>query len=250
MRHALACTWTARVEGVHPLIPDGCLEVVWTDDGRCWVCGPETVGWSVPMAPGTTCVGVRFRPGAGGPALGLNVAELTNGRFDLADVVGAGPGRRLAERLADAADDDQRRAVLEAAAGRWAEPLSADDVTRSVADALAVRPLSVGQLAEEATLSTRQLHRRCVAGFGYGPSTLGRILRFQRFLALAARHRWASAADLASSAGYADQSHLGRDSRALCGRAPSQVVACLAATSFDVRSVLAPPASLLAASGA
>jgi AraC-like DNA-binding protein len=248
LRHAVACTWTATVEGVHPLIPDGCLEVVWTDDGRCWVCGPETVGWRVPMRPGSMSVGVRFRPGAAAAALGLNVAEVANGRFDLADVVGGAQARRLAEQLTAARDDHARRALLETAAAGWVERMAADDVARVVADALAAGPLRVGELAEESTLSTRQLHRRCLASFGYGPSTLARILRFQRFLALAARHRWASAADLASSAGYADQSHLGRDSRALCGRAPTQVVAELAASSFDVRSVLSPPGGLLAAS--
>jgi AraC-like DNA-binding protein len=220
------------VVGDHPLIPDGCVEVVWTDDGRLWVCGPETSSWSVPMAPGTSCVGVRFRPGAGAAALGSSVAGLANGRFDLADVVGAGPTRRLAERLHDAGDLAARRALLEAEAAGWLEDVAVDDVTRAVADALAVGRSSVGDLADDAALSVRQLHRRCLAGFGYGPATLARILRFQRFLALAARHRWAAKADLASTAGYADQSHLGRDSRALTGRAPSSVLDRLVDSSF------------------
>jgi uncharacterized protein (TIGR03086 family) len=99
----------------------------------------------------------------------------------------------------------------------------------------------VGDLADEAALSVRQLHRRCLANFGYGPSTLARILRFQRLLALAARHRWAAKADLASTAGYADQSHLGRDARALAGRPLTSVLARLADSSFALLS--APEAS-------
>ena len=83
----------------------------------------------------------------------------------------------------------------------------------------------MAELARQAGLSERQLHRRCVPAFGYGPKTLDRILRLQRFLALGRAEPGAGLARLAADAGYADQAHLGRDCRALAGATPAQLLA-------------------------
>jgi AraC-like DNA-binding protein len=74
---------------------------------------------------------------------------------------------------------------------------------------------TVRSAAGRSGLSERQLHRRCLPLFGYGPKTLARVLRFDRALALARAGR--PFADVASSAGYADQAHLSREVRALAG---------------------------------
>ncbi|MFD9260612.1 helix-turn-helix domain-containing protein, partial [Streptomyces sp. NPDC059538] len=63
----------------------------------------------------------------------------------------------------------------------------------------------------------RQLHRRSLDAFGYGPRTLGRILRLRRALALA--RAGMPFAEVACVAGYADQAHLAREVRALAGTA-------------------------------
>jgi AraC-like DNA-binding protein len=70
-------------------------------------------------------------------------------------------------------------------------------------------------------LSERQLRRRFVDAVGYGPKTLARILRFQRFLALAGSGE--DLARLALAAGYADQAHLTRETRRLAGRTPLEL---------------------------
>jgi AraC-like DNA-binding protein len=66
-------------------------------------------------------------------------------------------------------------------------------------------------------MSERSLRRFCHVQFGYGPKTLERVLRFQRLLSLARADRPAGLAALAHDAGYADQAHLSREVRALCG---------------------------------
>jgi transcriptional regulator GlxA family with amidase domain len=88
------------------------------------------------------------------------------------------------------------------------------------------RPQPVAALAEMVGLSERQLHRRCVAAFGYGPKTLDRVLRLQRFLALgrSAQGRPGGLAELAADAGYADQAHLAHDCRALAGATPAALL--------------------------
>jgi transcriptional regulator GlxA family with amidase domain len=74
-------------------------------------------------------------------------------------------------------------------------------------------------------LSERQLRRRFHDAVGYGPKTLGRVMRLQRFLRLARAQPDAGLAALAADAGYADQAHLSGDARALTGRTPSALLA-------------------------
>jgi AraC-like DNA-binding protein len=71
-------------------------------------------------------------------------------------------------------------------------------------------------------MSERTLRRRFDESFGYGPKTLDRILRYQRFLGLA-RASTGSAAMLAVDAGYSDQPHLVRESRRLTGSTPREL---------------------------
>ncbi len=80
-------------------------------------------------------------------------------------------------------------------------------------------------LAEELGVSERQLHRRCVTALGYGPKTLERILRFQRFQTLALKGAHVGLAELALLAGYVDQSHLTRECGRLTGQTPRRFLA-------------------------
>jgi AraC-like DNA-binding protein len=83
-------------------------------------------------------------------------------------------------------------------------------------------------LCEVLGVSDRTLRRRSLESFGYGPKTLHRILRFQRFLRLArARTQPAGLAQLASEAGYADQAHLSREAQQLAGMTPATILGLL-----------------------
>jgi AraC-like DNA-binding protein len=73
----------------------------------------------------------------------------------------------------------------------------------------------VAEVADALGWTDRQLHRRSLAAFGYGPKTLQRVLRFDRALRLA--RGGADLASVAYSTGYADQAHLARDVKALAG---------------------------------
>ena len=63
--------------------------------------------------------------------------------------------------------------------------------------------------------SDRQLHRRALRTFGYGPKTLARVLRFRTAVDLA--RAGGGFARIAADCGYSDQAHLAREVRALCG---------------------------------
>ena len=68
------------------------------------------------------------------------------------------------------------------------------------------------------------LRRRFHAAVGYGPKTLQRVCRFQRFVReLDATGGSCDLALAAAEAGYADQSHLTRDCAELSGLTPASL---------------------------
>lgn len=175
------------------------------------------------MAPGSRGRdrrGVRLARGAVPAVLGLPALALLDRRVHLHELWGAAAGT-LVERLRVSRGPRLQAALLQdAVRGRQCRPV--DAVGSHVARRLAAEQVPVRVLAREVGLSERQLHRRCQTALGYAPSQLARLLRLHRFLALArARPSEVTLAELAAAAGYADQAHLGRDSRALTGRPPS-----------------------------
>jgi AraC-like DNA-binding protein len=210
----LACTWERTVDGPHlqHVVPDGCVDLIWVAGRGLHVAGPDTAPHEQFLTAGAHAYGVRLRPGAAGAVLGLNAAALRDGRAAIAAVWGDG-GRRLEDQLGRGADP--RSVLLGAVAARHAQP---DPLVTAAARALEHPAARVADLARELAISERQLRRRCEAAVGYGPKTLARILRFQRLLRLAAPGR--ALAELALSAGYADQAHMTAEVTRLAGRSP------------------------------
>jgi AraC-like DNA-binding protein len=223
LRDQLACTWQASVGGPpHTLVPDGCLDLLWIEGGALRLCGPETSAWTFSLPPDTSAVGIRFHPGVAPSVLGLDASELLNTRICIEDLWGDRAARHLRDRLEAAPDDVARVDVLaDLARERLVDEPRVDEVARAVVEELAGQRTPVRELAGVVGLSERQLHRRCTAAFGYGPSVLARILRLQRFLALARQTTAGGLAELAATAGYADQPHLTREVRAIADTTPA-----------------------------
>ena len=236
---ALACRWTARPTGRHRLVPDACLDLLCLlpgddrtgsgsgagDDARLVLCGPEQRAWTFELPPGTVAVGVRFRPGWASLVFDLDVSTLLDRRVDHAEVVGAAEAARIRRAVAAPGTLAERAERLEqAAADRIRAVAPADGALVDVVTAQLLtspRPTQPA-LAASVGITPRHLHRRLVRTFGYGAATVGRLLRFQRFLAARELAPGGSGAarplaELAAAAGYADQAHLSRDCRALTG---------------------------------
>lgn len=186
------------------------MDLLWAG-GRLLVAGPDTHGY-VPEVRGIRYAGVRFAPGTAPAFLGVPAHELRDLRVELADLWGGAEARRLAERIGGAPDP---AAELEAVAqGRAAAAVPPDPLLSEV-----VRHLDAGGTvagaADAVGLGARQLHRRSLNAFGYGPKTLARVLRLQRALALV--RKGVPYAEAALRAGCADQAHLAREMRDLAG---------------------------------
>jgi AraC-like DNA-binding protein len=226
LSHLLACSWTATPSGTHRLVPDGCIDVLWTSQPAIWVCGPETSAWLFTLPEGTTAVGVRFRPGVGPRLLGVDASTIRNRRERLGALLGDDVEQSMLAQIAAAAAPVERMRVVEGFAADLASRSHDDDcLAESVLNHLAGSPRESRQaLARQLDMTTRQLHRRSLRSFGYGVTTLARLLRFQRFLALAGTGDGAasSLARLAAASGYSDHAHLVRDCRAITGLTPTR----------------------------
>jgi AraC-like DNA-binding protein len=210
----VACLWTTRAKGGR-VLPDGCADIVWTGS-RLVVAGPATVPVAAAIPVGTPVFGVRFRLGAAGPGLGLPAGELA----DLTVPVGEVWEPQLEERVAAGG----LPALVQGVRRRLRAAERVDPLARAAALGLARPDARVSELGEALNISERQLRRRFAAAVGYGPKTLARVLRFQRFLGLAAGGD-GDLAGLAFAAGFADQAHLTRECVRLSGRTPAVLLA-------------------------
>jgi AraC-like DNA-binding protein len=187
------------------------------------VAGPATRAVSPRLPPGEPKLGLRFRVGAAGVVLGLPAEELLDRSPALGEIWL--DGDELAERVAEAPGVRAGLAVLaDVVAGRLAHAPTPDPLVRSAVLDLSRPRTRVAALCRRIGISERQLRRRFERAVGYSPRTLARVLRLQRFLALA--RNGDDLARLAADAGYADQPHLTRD----CGRLAGLPAAALLAT--------------------
>ncbi|WP_051832174.1 helix-turn-helix domain-containing protein [Streptomyces katrae] len=217
-----AIVWRRAGAPGGPVLPDGCMDLLWVD-GRLLVAGPDTgphpVGEVAGGAYGPVS-GLRFAPGTAPALLGVPAYELRDRRVELTDLWPGPEVRGLAERMS--AYEDPGAGLERLARSRADGSSPPDPLAARVAAGLRAGE-SVAAVAAAAGLGARQLHRRSLDAFGYGPRTLGRVLRLQQALELA--RRGLPQAEVAYRAGYADQAHLAREVRALAGTTPGAYAA-------------------------
>ena len=223
-----AVVWVRSGDGgtAHRIMPDGCLDLIWSG-GRLFVAGPDTGARLNPPAGPATHVGIRFPAGLGPAVLGVPAVELRDAQVpldalwpapavrDLADALAAPPGppgvvgRRPMPR--------RRRPPARLSRGGAGPGRGRPAGRTGPGDRELWHRLRAGSRVDDAAdavgLSARQLHRRSLHAFGYGPKTLARVLRFDRAVALA--RAGTALSTVAARTGYADQAHLAREIRQL-----------------------------------
>jgi AraC-like DNA-binding protein len=160
--------------------------------------------------------------------LGLPLQELAYRNLAVEKVWGR-EGRLLLDRLAGTRSAGARLDLVEAFVRTRA--LCPDTVPPVVAGAVALLNrhrgrLGAAELAQRLGYGRQYVHQQVSRHLGLPPRTLARLLRFQAVAAAVragrvARVGWAG---LAAAGGYADQSHLHREFRALAGMTPAQAL--------------------------
>lgn len=170
------------------------------------VIGPRTRAAYHVADPGPSCVRVRLRPGRAKALLGRPVRDLADRAVRVSEL----PGLDLAGFI-----DDPVRALVAAAAGR-----ETGDLVAEAAEMLADE--GVAATARRLHLSERRLRALFTDGVGLSPKHFARIDRVRTVLSTASGARWA---DVATAAGYYDQSHMTSEFRHLMGVPPAAFAA-------------------------
>ncbi|MEU4196347.1 helix-turn-helix transcriptional regulator [Kribbella sp. NPDC026611] len=210
--------WTREAEGGdYRILPDGCMDLLLMHDDL-YVAGPDSHAWMGNAERGTRYAGIRFAPGAAPEFLGVPARDLLNQRVRLADLWSPTRSRKLRDRILTA--EDRAEALDLGVATLVGDPSDGlvSQVLRSVRAGRLRKVAGVSRLAAALGLSERQLHRRCLDAFGYGPKLLDRVLWMN--VALDQARTGLALADVAVRTGYADQAHFTRDVKALTGLPP------------------------------
>ncbi|MCQ1809930.1 helix-turn-helix domain-containing protein [Neorhizobium galegae] len=215
--------WSHRLpegfDGRIAVMPDGCADLIWAG-GQLMVIGPDRTAAFPALAPGETILGLRFRPGAALHWLDVPLRELVGRAVPLREF--RDNVRTVEEQLAEEDCALERQRLLKAwAAGEASLAAAPQSLVETLFDELGSGALH-GSSAMQA-LGERTLRRRSHDHFGYGPKTLERILRLQRFLRMVRQPASGNLALLALEAGYADQAHMTRDVKELTTFTPWEI---------------------------
>ena len=175
-------------------------------------------------------LGVRFHPGCGLPFVGIPLSELTDQRVPLAELWG-----HDALELVEPAVAPLERALIERL-HRWMRRASDDEPLAVRAIALLRHSRGGARIRDVAAalgVGERRLERAFDRSVGISPKVFARVIRLRRAVHRITRastvRSWTS---IALDAGYADQSHLIREFRALTGVTPERDAAERAGVGF------------------
>ena len=193
---------------------------------RSHIIGPMSRSHRTTPGASFIQVGAYFTASGCGDFLELPVHELTDRVVALEDLWGA-DAIRLEKRLGELENDSERVAALEAALlrrlkSRRRRRIGFDlDQLTACAQQRAGR-LSVAAMADLAGVSRQYLSRTFQDQVGVTPKLFSRLTRFRALLAASSidGQQWA---DLATRAGYADQSHMIADFRKFSGSTPANL---------------------------
>ncbi len=194
-------------------VPDARCGIAYVRGGLWWL-GPSSLPWATTQTAGLV-VGVRLTFTAGRAVAGGPLRRWRDRRVPLNTIWDRTAVSALTDRMSANAGLSQ---LLETLNVEVAVRMRAAGSVAGLAEELAGRIASgspVSAVARSWGISTRQLSRRCDDLIGMPPTALRRILRLHHAARNRASHPHLSLTDVAAAAGYADQAHLSRDSRAL-----------------------------------
>lgn len=167
-------------------------------------------------------VSIRFKAAGAARFFDVPYEELVDRVVDFADFEPAFSAA-IHDRIARCESHDERLAAMVAVLEERLTQESREDVfvrqacqhiTSSQGD------YSAQDLVKLIGYSERQLERKFRKQVGITPKTLSRIVRFQKFLAMAKENDALTLADAAAACGYYDQSHFIRDFTKFSGVSP------------------------------
>ncbi|MFI5712535.1 helix-turn-helix domain-containing protein [Kribbella sp. NPDC051620] len=198
---------------------------VLSQTGMSSYVGAELKPWGIAALdlPERPAGGPPDRPAAGGPpdrpVVRVLPDRLVDGVLPLADWVGAGATKSLAEQLADVEFGPERAARLAAFVESWLQPVRGIDRLSRVVAVIEEShgAVAVAELAAVVGVSYSSLYRVFAGATGIGPKQFGEIVRYFRFVGGLLDGPADATAVLAALHGYYDQAHAARDFKRYTG---------------------------------
>jgi AraC-like DNA-binding protein len=193
-------------------------------DGCLLTTGTRHLEFAYPAF--TRSVGVHFKPWGWAPFVGIPGSEVRDLQLTVEQAWGR-YGDELRDRLDASSTPGTMLALLEGELRRRAADVPGLELVRHASERIAAASgaVSIGGLCEDAGVSTTHLAHRFKQIVGITPKRLARTYRFAKVVFsvdVAAAVDWG---DLASRAGYFDQSHFVKDFRAFTGCTPTAYLA-------------------------
>ncbi|MFD9942951.1 helix-turn-helix transcriptional regulator [Nonomuraea sp. NPDC059023] len=189
------------------------------------VTGPRAAVTFSARSPWRHGVALGLTPAGMSALTGVPLREVTGTTVRLEDLLGA-RAEELTGRLTAAAGWAERFGVLEERLTAWLRPgTGRDELVMRAWSRLQdpAGPPTIAALAAELGVSRRHVELGFRRVVGLSPKTVARIARFQRTVDTWRRPR--ARLDTALACGYADQSHLAREIRAMAEMTPKQLFA-------------------------
>lgn len=219
----------------HRVLPDPALSLAFrcrrspdgsVTDPALIIIGPKTRPHLCTFEPRLEIVAVRLKLEWIGTVLGLAFHEHSDAEDDFPLALPR-MGRPLFDQLGETRSAGEAAAAL-ATTLLWRQRRQSSRGPEVAAYALDLirrtrGRATVEQIAARIGLSVRHLRRTVQREGGVSLKGYARIVRFLQAMTTADRAPDCTWARIAADSGFCDQSHLIRESRALCGLAPSQV---------------------------
>ena len=204
-------------------LPDAATALVYrrtgTRDGDLLAVGPRSQAAYFPGKELPLCIRARMRPGTARRVFGVPVNELRDQAVPLTDLWGD-RAARLEDRLNElTAPDPILRGIEDALLESLRDGTdSRDRVLSQAVEALSTTGEHFATLARRLWVSERHLRDLFTDRVGLSPKHFARIQRVRTVLDRAGSTKWAQ---IASDAGYYDQSHMTADFHTLMGVSPA-----------------------------
>ena len=193
---------------------------------RGWISGAHSQYIVIDALPGSSMIGVHFKPGGAGAILGFPANELRDRVVEI-DAIWGCSATALREELLEAPGPRAKFAILE----RW---LHQRLKTRNIDTAeqrrvfwardrfLAADPVRIAEVAHQLGVSHKHFIEQFRRHVGLTPKLFCRIQRFQQVLTQVAARRRIEWTDVAHTCGYFDQAHFVHDFGVFSGFRPTE----------------------------
>lgn len=225
-------------EAPEPVVPDGCLEIVFNLADRFQrfladltvetqaasiVAGQMRKSVLIKPTGNVKLFGIRFRSSGAYPFFDFSLYELTD-RIESLDSVLGTEGRVIEEQINEAATFAECVGIIETfLTKRLVENKKFDGTLIRAAEIIVENDgmMSVGGVARIVGVSERRLERKFKQKIGVSPKLFSRIIRFQNILKALKETGTDDVLDTALTFGYFDQPHMIREFKEFSGKSPT-----------------------------